>query len=146
MSEKRIAWAITGAGHTLEECIDVLLNYDRVDLFLSRAAEEVLSMYNLEDRVQVPKIRIYQETKSSSPQVIRLFGGTYNVLVIAPAYFKFGCEICVRDFGYSGNQPVRPGGQVTDSGYCLPDRSGAYSGYCQSTRQALQSLSASDRS
>lgn len=85
MSEKRIAWAITGAGHTLEECIDVLLNYDRVDIFLSRAAEEVLSMYNLDSRIQVPKIRIYQEGKSSAPLVIRLFGGTYNVLVVAPA-------------------------------------------------------------
>jgi dihydromethanopterin reductase (acceptor) len=97
MSEKRIAWAITGAGHTLEECIDVLLNYDRVDLFLSRAAEEVLSMYNMEARVQVPKIRIYQEAKFSSPHVIRLFGGTYNVLVIAPAtsnsVAKFACGI-----------------------------------------------------
>lgn len=85
MSEKRIAWAITGAGHALEECIDVLLSYERVDLFLSRAAEEVLGMYGLDARVQVPKIRIYQEAKFSAPHVIRLFGGTYNVLVIAPA-------------------------------------------------------------
>jgi dihydromethanopterin reductase (acceptor) len=85
MSEKRIAWAITGAGHTLEECIDVLLNYERVDVFLSRAAEEVLGMYNLDSRISVPKIRIYQEAKSSSPHVVRLFAGTYSVLVIAPA-------------------------------------------------------------
>ena len=85
MSEKRIAWAITGAGHTLEECIDALLNYDRVDIFLSRAAEEVMTKYNLDSRIAVPKIRIYQEGKPSSPQVVRLFGGTYSVLVIAPA-------------------------------------------------------------
>jgi len=85
MSEKRIAWAITGAGHALEESIDVLLNYDHVDLFLSRAAEEVLTMYNLDSRITVPKIRIYAETKYSAPQVVRLFGGTYSVLVVAPA-------------------------------------------------------------
>ncbi len=97
MSEKRIAWAITGAGHTLEESIDVLLNYSQVDVFLSRAAEEVAGMYNLDSRITIPKIRIYQEGKPSSPQVIRLFGGAYSVLVIAPAtsnsVAKFVCGI-----------------------------------------------------
>jgi dihydromethanopterin reductase (acceptor) len=85
MGKKRIAWVITGAGHKLSECIDVLLNYDKVDVFLSRAAEEVLVMYNQDARITVPKVRIYQETKPSSPLVVRLFGGTYSVLVIAPA-------------------------------------------------------------
>jgi dihydromethanopterin reductase (acceptor) len=85
MSQKRIAWAITGAGHGLEECIDVLLSYEHVDVFLSRAAEEVLGMYNLDSRISVPKIRVYQETKHSAPQVVRLFAGTYSVLVVAPA-------------------------------------------------------------
>jgi dihydromethanopterin reductase (acceptor) len=97
MSEKRIAWAITGAGHTLEESIDVLLNCSRVDVFLSRAAEEVAGMYNMDARITIPKIRIYQEGKSSAPQVIKLFGGTYSVLVIAPAtsnsVAKFVCGI-----------------------------------------------------
>ena len=85
MTEKRIAWSITGGGHNLEECINVLLNYARVDIFLSRAAEDVLRMYNLDTRIHVPKIRIYQETKPSTPVVARLFGGTYSVLVVAPA-------------------------------------------------------------
>ena len=85
MSEKRIAWVITGGGHILEECVEELLNCKRVDVFLSRAGEEVLRMYNLDARISVPKIRIYQETKPSSPVVVRLFGGTYSVLVVAPA-------------------------------------------------------------
>jgi dihydromethanopterin reductase (acceptor) len=85
MSDKRIAWAITGGGHTLEECINTLLNYQRVDVFLSRAAEDILVMYNMDARISVPKIRIYQEKKPSTPVVARLFGGTYSVLVIAPA-------------------------------------------------------------
>ena len=97
MSEKRIAWVITGAGHNLEECIEELLNYKRVDVFLSRAAEEVLGIYNLDSRIGVPKIRIYQETKPSSPVVVRLFGGAYSVLVVAPAtsnsVAKFVCGI-----------------------------------------------------
>jgi dihydromethanopterin reductase (acceptor) len=85
MSEKRIAWAITGAGHTLEECIETALSYDLVDIFLTRAAEEVLRMYRLDARINVPKMRIYEETKPSSPLVQRFFGGAYSVLVVAPA-------------------------------------------------------------
>jgi flavoprotein len=85
MSEKSIAWAITGAGHTLEECIQVLLKHERVDIFLSRAADEVLRQYKLHLRIDVPSIRIYREGKASSPLVGRLFGGTYSVLVVAPA-------------------------------------------------------------
>ncbi len=84
MGEKRIAWAITGAGHALEECVELLLKYENVDIFLSRAAEEVLGMYNLNARINVPKLRIYQETKASSPLVVRLFSGGYCVLVVAP--------------------------------------------------------------
>ena len=97
MSEKRIAWAITGGGHNLEECVEAILNYRRVDVFLSRAAEEVLGMYNLDARISVPKIRVYQENKPSSPVVVRLFGGAYSVLVVAPAtsnsVAKFVCGI-----------------------------------------------------
>jgi flavoprotein len=85
MSEKRIAWAITGAGHALEECVETALSYDLVDIFLTRAAEEVMRMYRLDARINVPKMRIYEENKPSSPLVERLFGGIYAVLVVAPA-------------------------------------------------------------
>ncbi len=85
MTGKRIAWAITGAGHVLEECIEIILNNERVDIFLSRAAEEVLRRYRLDQHLHVPKIRIYEEKRSSSPLVERLFNGDYSVLVVAPA-------------------------------------------------------------
>jgi dihydromethanopterin reductase (acceptor) len=85
MSEKCIAWAITGAGHALEECINVMLKQERVDLFLSQAGEEVLSMYGLDARLNRSSIRIYRETQASSPLVSRLFAGIYSVLVVAPA-------------------------------------------------------------
>jgi dihydromethanopterin reductase (acceptor) len=85
LSIKRIAWAITGAGHTLEECIDALLRHERVDVFLSLAAEEVLQMYNLHKRINVPDLLIYRETQASSPQVARFSGGAYCVLIVAPA-------------------------------------------------------------
>jgi dihydromethanopterin reductase (acceptor) len=85
MSKLRIAWAITGAGHALEECIELLLKVNAADLFLSRAAEEVISMYGLDKRLNASGAQIYRETKASSPVVSRLFAGVYSVLVIAPA-------------------------------------------------------------
>jgi dihydromethanopterin reductase (acceptor) len=85
MSEKRLAWAITGAGHALEACVDLLLKCGKADLFLSRAGEEVLHMYGLHARLNSPDIRIYVEDKSSSPLISRLFSGIYSVLVVAPA-------------------------------------------------------------
>jgi dihydromethanopterin reductase (acceptor) len=85
MGEKRIAWAITGAGHALEECIETLLKYEGVDVFLSRAAEEVVRMYGLGARLHNPRVRFYREASASSPLVGRLFSGTYRVLVVAPA-------------------------------------------------------------
>jgi len=85
MSEKRIAWAMTGAGHALDECIDVLLKHTKVDLFLSRAAKEVLSMYRADARLEDGGMRIYSETTASSPLVSRFSAGVYCVLVVAPA-------------------------------------------------------------
>jgi flavoprotein len=85
MGEKRIAWAITGAGHVLEDCIQALLKGENVDIFLSRAADEVVRKYKLHLRIDVPSIRTYREGKASSPLVARLFAGAYSVLVVAPA-------------------------------------------------------------
>jgi dihydromethanopterin reductase (acceptor) len=85
MKRKRTAWAITGAGHALEECIKTLLRLECVDVFLSRAAEEVLHMYGMEARLKEPQVRIYREGGASSPLVGRFFSGTYRVLVVAPA-------------------------------------------------------------
>ncbi len=85
MKEQRIAWAITGAGHLLAECAERLLWYERVDVFLSRAAEEVTRMYHLQDRLQRPGVRIRRETMASSPAVAGFANGIYRVLVVAPA-------------------------------------------------------------
>lgn len=85
MEEKRIAWAITGAGHALEECVNMVMEYKETDLFLSRAAEEVLKMYDLYSRLQASGMSIYRDDGASSPVVARFFSGKYKVLVVAPA-------------------------------------------------------------
>jgi dihydromethanopterin reductase (acceptor) len=85
MREKRIAWAVTGAGHVLEECVEALLKYERVDLFLSRAATEVLRMYDLDARIGAVHRSIYREDAASAPHAARFFTGAYSVYVVAPA-------------------------------------------------------------
>jgi len=85
MEEQRIAWGITGAGHFLEECTRRLLRYERVDVFLSRAADDVTRMYHFQDRLQGPGIRVRRETSVISPWVGAFSRGTYRVLVVAPA-------------------------------------------------------------
>ena len=46
MDKKRIAWCITGSGHYLKESIDSMLTLENVDLYLSKAGEEVLKWYD----------------------------------------------------------------------------------------------------
>jgi dihydromethanopterin reductase (acceptor) len=97
MAEKRIAWAITGAGEALEECVEVILINEKVDVFLSRAGDEVLRMYNLSARIHMPSVRIYRETNASAPMIGRFAAGIYRVLIVAPAtsnsVAKFVCGI-----------------------------------------------------
>jgi len=97
VKDKRIAWAITGAGHTLAECADCIFSYGNVDVFLSRAAEEVVQIYALQSRIYDAGARVYHETRASAPMVVRLFRGVYRVLVVAPAtsnsVAKFVCGI-----------------------------------------------------
>lgn len=85
MSGKRIAWAMTGAGHALRECVDLLLNCENSDLFLSRAAREVLVMYGLYERIESSRLNICRDDAESTPTACRFAGGAYSVLVVAPA-------------------------------------------------------------
>ena len=85
MNKKRIAWGITGAGHALDECVKTLLKHENVDVFLSRAAEEVVIKYDLDVFMNTPRLRVYRENRASSPLVGRLFSGMYRLLVVAPA-------------------------------------------------------------
>jgi dihydromethanopterin reductase (acceptor) len=97
MGESRIAWAITGAGHELRACVDALTARTAADVFLSRAAEEVLAMYDLHARIRESSLRVYREDSASAPLAGRFSAGLYRVLVVAPAtsnsVAKFVCGI-----------------------------------------------------
>jgi len=85
MEKKRIAWAITGAGHALEECVGTIMEQNEIDLFLSRAAEEVLKIYDLYSRLQDSGLPVFRDDGASAPVAARFYGGVYRLLVIAPA-------------------------------------------------------------
>jgi flavoprotein len=81
----RIAWAITGSGHFLEECIDIVRQLDDVDLFYSKAGEEVLRMYGHDPKGILKEGRVYRDRAASSPPVGLFYRGDYHTLVVAPA-------------------------------------------------------------
>jgi len=84
MTTQRLAWAITGSGHYIEECLEFMLMLDNVDLYLSQAGEEVLKMYGIRlDDIRA-KMQIYRDKAASSPPVGLFYKGYYHTLVMAP--------------------------------------------------------------
>lgn len=90
----RIGFAFTGAGHLLKESVQVaekLANNHEVTIFLSGAAEEVLKMYGLYERVKRLTGGKYRELATDSDQKFsypitgRLSLGKYDLLVVSPA-------------------------------------------------------------
>ena len=98
MSFQRIAWGITGAGHFLDRSYQVFKELklkDRdisVNTYVSRAAEEVLRMYGLEQKLvkisggdYLEEIFLESEQGSSSPKVGRFLLDRYDALFVTPA-------------------------------------------------------------
>ncbi len=85
MNKPRLAWAITGSGHYIEECLDFLLTLDAVDLYLSQAGEEVLKMYGIDLAELRTAMPVYRDKAASSPPVGHFYKGYYHTFVMAPA-------------------------------------------------------------
>jgi len=81
----RLAWAVTGSGHYLEECLEIIGKLPDVDLFYSRAGEEVIRMYGHDPKAINSNGRIYRDRAASSPPVGLFYRGDYHTLVVAPA-------------------------------------------------------------
>src|ERR1700730_4803043 len=80
----RWAWALTVSGHCFNECIELVRQLEHVDLFVRKAAGEVLRQYK--QKLDLPKTaRVYKDTAASSPQVGYFYHGVYHTLVVAPA-------------------------------------------------------------
>ena len=90
----RIGFAFTGAGHLLRESVQLaekLAKDNEVTVFLSGAAEEVLKMYGLYERVERLTGGKYRELATDSNQKFsypitgRLSLGKYDLLIVSPA-------------------------------------------------------------
>ncbi|BCV21949.1 flavoprotein [Moorella sp. Hama-1] len=81
----RIAWGITGAGHFLHQCLDILKELKAVDVFISRAGREVLRSYGLLESLTATGHRLYWDHTGASRPVTGLYRGYYRLVVIAPA-------------------------------------------------------------
>ena len=89
----KIAWGITGAGHLLQDSVEILeeLSTDhKITVFLSGAGKEVLKMYGLFEQVKCVAGGYYQELvqeemqRSSYPMAGRFSLGKYDLLVVSP--------------------------------------------------------------
>jgi dihydromethanopterin reductase (acceptor) len=80
----RWGWALTGSGHFFKECLAMIGQLEHVDLFVSRAAAEVVRMYKQD--LRLPRsARIFRDTTASAPPVGSFYYGVYHTLVVAPA-------------------------------------------------------------
>jgi dihydromethanopterin reductase (acceptor) len=80
----RWGWALTGSGHFFKECLAMIRELDQVDLFVSRAAAEVVRMYK-QDFTLPKSARIFRDTTASAAPVGLFYYGVYHTLVLAPA-------------------------------------------------------------
>ena len=84
LSTPRWGWALTGSGHFFKESLALVRELGEVDLFVSRAAAEVIRMYK-QDLGLPRSIRLFRDTTASAAPVGAFYYGTYHTLVLAPA-------------------------------------------------------------
>lgn len=83
--QKRLAWAITGSGHYLRESLAILKTLENTDIFLSRAAAEIIQQYGFQAQLEATGHKVYQDKTASSVPVEMFYEGKYHTLVISPA-------------------------------------------------------------
>jgi dihydromethanopterin reductase (acceptor) len=81
----RIAWVLTGSGHYLKECMEIIRGLPGVNLFLSEAAGEVLKMYGYDLAKLREGMKVFRDSTASSVPVTFLYGGEYHTVIIGPA-------------------------------------------------------------
>jgi dihydromethanopterin reductase (acceptor) len=80
----RWGWALTGSGHFFKECLRMVSGLDEVDLFVSKAASEVVRMYRQD--FKLPKTaRVFRDTTASAAPVGLFYYDVYHTLILAPA-------------------------------------------------------------
>jgi flavoprotein len=80
----RWGWALTGSGHFFTECLAIMRRLENLDVFVSKAAAEVVRMYK-QDMTLPEGTRIFRDTTASAAPVGDFYYGVYHTLVLAPA-------------------------------------------------------------
>lgn len=91
--KKSVAWGITGSGDRLVEIVEVMKRATRqfkevvdVNVFLSKAGDQVVKYYRLEEALKEAFSKIWVEVDANSPFLAgQLQTGKYEFLLIAPA-------------------------------------------------------------
>jgi flavoprotein len=81
----RFGWALTGSGHDFVACLEVMQDLPDMDIFVTRAAAEVIRMYRKDWNRLPSSVRVYKDTTASSAPVGNFYYGVYHTLVLAPA-------------------------------------------------------------
>lgn len=84
-TRQRLAWALTGSGHFFTECLELIREVGDCDLFVTKAAAEVVSMYRKQFDSLPKGTRIFKDTTASAAPVGAFYHGDYHTLVVAPA-------------------------------------------------------------
>jgi dihydromethanopterin reductase (acceptor) len=98
MHNQRLAWAITGSGHYLRESLAILQTLENVDIFLSKAAAEIIKQYGFQAQLDATGHKVYQDKTASSVPVELFYTGKYHTLVVAPATSN---TVAKMAFGFS---------------------------------------------
>ena len=68
----------------MRESLDILSTLQDVDIFLSRAAAEIIRQYGFQAQLEATGHRVYLDKTASSVPVELFYQGKYHTLVIAP--------------------------------------------------------------
>ena len=80
----RWAWVLTGSGHFFTESFEMIQQLEHCDIFVTKAADEVLRMYKL--KLDFPDtMRVIHDKTASAIPVGGFYHGVYHTVVIAPA-------------------------------------------------------------
>jgi len=88
----KIAWCVTGGGHLLKECVELIERVDDLELYASPAGLEVMDMYKLK-----PRVKTVTDPTASTVSCRGFAMGEFDLLVVAPTtsngVAKFVCGI-----------------------------------------------------
>lgn len=103
MKKRKVAWGITGAGDRLAETIEVMerIKEERkgvveVQVYLSKAGEQVLRTYRFMERLEKVFGRVVVEVDANSPFLAGwLQTGRFEFLLVAPASSNTVAKVAV---------------------------------------------------